>query len=357
MRKTGKENVDYLLREIREQGVIDAEELFKQIMVSGEQVAILSRDYRLPRGPHPTSDESHQFLLDCRSHEQARHRPLYEKWKDARRHVKMIFPHIFAISACIDPECPRCLGMDGRQKYAAAQIYTPIPRDDGWETKWHDAITRQRQFFANETKTNKTKKNASAEGGQSGILEESQNDAILIFEEPVAKRAKFHHAPKIERVLKIVGFENDGRAGSREGDKEGDGLTPDENLQGQMVTARLCPRQADFFSTVIPSHQIDHFHSCLETEKMRAGGKQMRTIAQPSGRGEFTLCPQRAPGKFALSKSRAERVRHLRLFHARIRRQKAPNVEAGVEIPNTSASYSSASPCLTIVPMDEERSY
>ena len=65
-----------------------------------------------------------------------------------------------------------------------------------------------RQFFANETKTNKTKKNASAEGGQSGILEESQNDAILIFEEPVAKRAKFHHAPKIERVLKIVGFEN-----------------------------------------------------------------------------------------------------------------------------------------------------
>ena len=78
-----------------------------------------------------------------------------------------------------------------------------------------------RQFFANETKTNKTKKNASAEGGQSGIPEESQNDAILIFEEPVAKRAKFHHAPKIERVLKIVGLKMMGAREAERGIKRG----------------------------------------------------------------------------------------------------------------------------------------
>ena len=108
--------------------------------------------------------------------------------------------------------------------------YAPFPRDDGWETKRSDAIARQRQFFANETETNKTKENAAAEGEKPDTLEGSRYDAILIFEEPVAKRAKFHHAPELERFLKIVGSENDGRGAGGEGGKEGDGLIPDENL-------------------------------------------------------------------------------------------------------------------------------
>eukprot|EP00397_Hematodinium_sp_SG-2012_P004033 GEMP01004044.1.p1 GENE.GEMP01004044.1~~GEMP01004044.1.p1 ORF type:complete len:1040 (-),score=136.62 GEMP01004044.1:216-3335(-) len=279
----------------------EAAEIFRNIKVGGRPVDASSR-----YDDAPQEDDPHSFVMLTKGHNAVLSSPFYDEWKSLRKHIRSVRPQGSYYGPCGDQECVQCDGAPNqfRSGAIASGPFQPIPMDELWKEEWEQECANQRNDLLEQKGIHKNKERATPTAPTA-----STAPTVPTAPEPptdVQNRGAIA-VPQPKALDPLIMM-----------------LAPDLEASDQLPAEQdtcVAKFKNDVYTLTTTPKEFDHYMNYMETMQYLGGqgAVQKDFVVQPTTREKCRLCTQCLP-KVVVTMTRADELRHARLFHTKKRK-------------------------------------